>query len=63
MKKQISTETLFLLEDYGIELTPEIEKILTDEPVKPVIPNFQKIAKDIASDLKTSQKEKTKETA
>ncbi len=31
MKKQISQETLSLLEDYGIELTPEIETILTSE--------------------------------
>lgn len=31
MKKQISQETLSLLEDYGIELTPEIEAILTSE--------------------------------
>lgn len=41
MKKAISQETMSVLEDYGIELTPEIERILTEESVKKESPKTE----------------------
>ena len=54
-KKEIASETMYMLEHYGIELTPAIEKIFTEEQPKKNIPDFKSITTEISKDLKKEQ--------